>query len=123
MKELGINNEQCFVSYIMCDLDFEEQNRTLEGRSSAKSEKEGNNDMKTKTRKMKTFGSLDRQNARGEALRAIKMLEKLKNAIASEPSFHEVAAFQLTYQLNSLSELIDQILPVPGTESLAELPS
>jgi|SRR5580693_4993679 hypothetical protein len=72
---------------------------------------------KTKTAKAKRgFGVLDREKARKDAVRAVKLLRKVSKDAGADLSVNEVYPARLNYELGHIEMTLNEMLPPNGAE-------
>ena len=75
---------------------------------------------KTKAVKAKRgFGVLDREKARKDAIRAVKVLRKVAKDAGTDLSVHEVYSNRLRHELDLLEQKNNEMLPPVGSEPKA----
>lgn len=75
----------------------------------------------SRPKKMKPWGTFDREKGRKTALQAVKALRRVRKQMASDASVSELSVNQLRYSVDSLAELISHVLPPPGSLSDASI--
>ena len=75
--------------------------------------------MKSKTTTAKTkrgFGVLDRDKARKDAVRAVKLLRKVATYAGADLSVNEIYPARLNYELGGIEMTLNEMLPPTGAE-------